>query len=313
MALVGDLQPGLATMTLARPVFPGRFYMVTRSCTQRQYVMRPDKETNENYLYCLAEAAQRFDITVLQATAMSNHHHPIIYDRWGLRNEFTERMHQLFARSQNCLRGRRENLWASEQVNLVELVDVSDVIDKIVYSATNPVQAGLVEKVHHWPGVNTLSALLEGRTIKVKRPRFFFRADGPMPEEIELRVALPPELGDPAPILDAIRRKVAQVEERMAAKRRETGARVLGRRGVLAQSWKDTPSTPRERRDIRPQIAARDTWRRLEAIQRNRDFLRAYREARERLIANDPIPFPPGTYWLRRFANVPIANLPIHS
>ena len=300
-------------MTLARPVFPGRYYMVTRNCTQRQFLLRPDKETNENYLYCLAEAAQRFDITILQATAMSNHHHPIIYDRWGLRNEFTEHFHKMFSKSQNRLRGRKENLWSSEQVNLVELVDVSDVIDKIVYSATNPVQAGLVEKAHHWPGVNTLSALLEGRTIKVKRPKFFFRADGPMPEEIELRVGLPPELGDPDPLLDTIRRKVAQVEERMAAARRQTGARVLGRRGVLAQSWKATPSTVRGPRDIRPQIAARETWRRLEAIQRNRDFQRAYRAARERLVANDPIPFPPGTYWLRRFANVPIANLPIHS
>ncbi|MEO7730945.1 MAG: hypothetical protein ABIY55_08250, partial [Kofleriaceae bacterium] len=42
----------------------------------------------------------------------------------------------------------------SEQVCVVRLVDRADVMDKLVYTATNPVKDGLVDKVHHWPGVN---------------------------------------------------------------------------------------------------------------------------------------------------------------
>jgi hypothetical protein len=52
-------------MTLPREIIPGRFYMVTRRCTQRQLLLRPDKKTNNAFIYCLAEAAQRFGIDVL--------------------------------------------------------------------------------------------------------------------------------------------------------------------------------------------------------------------------------------------------------
>ena len=45
-------------MTLPREVIPERFYMVTRRCTQRLFLLRPDSETNNVFLYCLAEAAQ---------------------------------------------------------------------------------------------------------------------------------------------------------------------------------------------------------------------------------------------------------------
>jgi REP element-mobilizing transposase RayT len=61
-------------MTLPREVIPGRFYMVTRRCTQRQLLLRPDEETNNAFLYCLAEAAQRFGVEILLTCAMSNHY-----------------------------------------------------------------------------------------------------------------------------------------------------------------------------------------------------------------------------------------------
>ena len=47
--------------------------MVTRRCTQRQYLLRPDKETNNAVIYCLAVAAQRYEIDVMDFLQMSNH------------------------------------------------------------------------------------------------------------------------------------------------------------------------------------------------------------------------------------------------
>jgi hypothetical protein len=35
-----------------------------------------------------------------------------------------------------------------------------DVMDKLVYAATNQGRTGLVDKVHHWAGVNGLGGLL---------------------------------------------------------------------------------------------------------------------------------------------------------
>src|SRR5439155_14652909 len=117
-------------MSLPRQVVPGRFYLITRRCTQRAFLLRPDRETNNAFTYCLAEAAARFGITVLMACAMSNHHHTVIYDRFGNYPEFLEHFHKMLARCQNALRGRWENFWASGQCSVVHLVDLADVIRK---------------------------------------------------------------------------------------------------------------------------------------------------------------------------------------
>ena len=52
------------------------------------------------------------------------------------------------------------HLWASEQVCVVKLVDGDAVIDKLVYTAVNPVQDHLVDRGHHGLDVNRLAALL---------------------------------------------------------------------------------------------------------------------------------------------------------
>src|SRR6185503_6749598 len=99
-------------MTLSRDVLPGRSYMLTRRCTQRQFLMRPDPETNNAFIYCLAVAAQRFSIEVNYTLAESNHHHTGIHDARGNYPEFLELIHKLFAKCQNVHRGRWENFWA---------------------------------------------------------------------------------------------------------------------------------------------------------------------------------------------------------
>src|ERR1700704_2468761 len=223
-------------MSLPRQVPPGQFYLVTRRCSQRQFLLRPDAPTNNAFTYCLIEAAQRCQIEVVLPCAMSNHHHTMIYDRGGRYPEFVEHFHKLLARSQNALRGRWENFWSSEQVCVVRLVDHEAVMDKLVYTATNPVQDHLVDRVHHWPGVNGLAALLAGRPLRARRPRHFFRTDGPLPEDVELRLTIPPELGPEAEVLAELRERVEAIEVAHDAERRRTSSRVLGRRAVLEQS-----------------------------------------------------------------------------
>jgi putative transposase len=294
-------------MTLPRDVHPGRFYLVTRRCTQRVFLLRPYAATNNNVLYCLAIAAERSGVEVLLPCAMSNHYHAVVYDRHGNLPEFTEHFHKLLAKSQNALRGRWENLWASEQVCLVRLEGFEDVVAKLVYVATNPVKDGLVDKVHHWPGFHGLAALLADRPMTARRPAHFFRADGPMPATATLRLTVPRELGDADQVRAELRARVAEVEQSLAEKRERDGRRVMGRRAVLDQSWHDAPTTREPRRNLRPRVAARNTWARVEALLRIRAFIDAYREARARWLTGLAAAFPPGTYWLRRFANIPIA------
>jgi putative transposase len=294
-------------MSLPRQVIPGQFYLITRRCTQRQFLLRPDRDTNNAFIYCLIEAAQRWEISVLLPCAMSNHHHTVIFDRHGRYPEFIEHFHKMFAKSQNALRGRWENFWSSEQVCVVKLVGREDVMNKLVYTATNPVKDHLVDRVDHWPGVNGLHALLAGRCLRAVRPRHFFRPNGPMPETVEMPLSIPPELGPAAEVLDELRRRVHEVELELAAERQRTGRRVFGRRAVLHQSWSAQPASLEPRRGLRPRVAARSHWARIEALLRDREFLDAYVTAREAWRGGAAVTFPPGTYWLRRFASVPVA------
>jgi hypothetical protein len=231
-----------------------------------------------------------------------------VFDRCGRYPEFLEHFHKLFARCQNALRGRWENFWASEQVCVVRLVGRDDVMDKLVYTAINPVKDGLVDRVDHWPGVNGLRALVTGRPLRAERPRHFFRSEGMMPDHVEMRLTIPAELGPEAEVLDELRHRVDAAVAAIATERRRNGRRVLGRRAVLHQSWWERPTSFEPRRNLRPRVAARSKWARIEALLRNRAFLGDYAAARACWHAGTVAMFPPGTYWLRRFANVPIAT-----
>ena len=303
------LHCSLGLMSTPRQVLPETFYMVTRRCTQRQLLLRPDAATNATFLYCLAEAADRFDIEVILPCVLSNHHHTIVFDRHGRIIEFVEHLHKFVARAMNTLRGRVENFWSSEAVSLVRLVDPSDVVEKLVYAATNPVKDRLVARVHQWPGVNGVSALLNGRTLTIQRPRHFFRAAGTMPAEATLNLVIPPELGVAEDIRRTLRCRITAAEEQAAIERARAGVRVLGSRAITAQSWRAQPAGAASRTDLRPRVAAGNRQARIEALQRDRTFLSSYREARDRWLGGLAAIFPPGTYWLRRFAKVPVASL----
>jgi len=78
-----------------------------------------------------------------------------------------------------------------------------------------------------------------------------------MPDALELPLTLPAELGPAAEVLLELRDRVRAVELERATERERTGIRVLGRRAVLAQSWRDSPASVEPRRNLRPQVAGR--------------------------------------------------------
>jgi REP element-mobilizing transposase RayT len=295
-------------VTRPRPVFPGTFPFITRRATQRQFLLRPDEETNNAFVYCMAVAAERSELGIVLPQMMSNHYHLQADDPHGRHTEFREYFHTLLTKCLNAYRGRWENMWAVEEPCVVEVVDRAGLMDKLVYIATNPVKDGLVECVRHWPGPKFVEALLTGKPLRARRPRHFFRKDGNMPETVELELRLPANIEDPEGFLAELRERIAAVEAEHKAARLKTGRRVFGRGRILRQSWRDTPTSQEPRRGLRPRVAARSKWARIATLQRNKEFELAYRDARECWLAGLPAVFPPGTYWLRRFANVVVGG-----
>ena len=121
-----------------------------------------------------------------------------------------------------------------------------------------------------------------------------------------MSLTIPPELGSETEVREELRRRVQAVEVEVAAERQRTGRRVCGRRAVLEQPWRGQPSSAAPRRNLRPRVAAQSKWARIEALLRNRAFIAAYTRARQSWRDGVAVVFPPGTYWLRRFAHVPL-------
>lgn len=312
MARILDRHEG---MTDPRAVFPERSYMLTRRTTQRQFLLRPDDETNNAFVYCLAVAAARYDIVVMMSQMMSNHHHTALYDPLGKVNEFMQFFHAMTAHCVNLIRGRKENMWSSDAPSLVELIEAGDVFEKIVYVTANPVNADLVEEVEDWPGPKFFEALVERRSIVATRPAFFSK-HGSMPERVELTLEIPEFLADRTSLVEALVARVDRIEASRAKTR--AGRPVVGRTRILRQSWQGAPTTVEPRRRIRPRVAGLNLWARIDALQEKRDFVDTYRTTRIDWLADKPVLFPAGTYWLRRFAKAPVeptptfTRIPIH-
>ena len=297
-----------------RQVLPGRSYFVTRRCTQRQFLLRPDPSINQAIKYCLAEAATHFDITVMWCTTMSNHIHYGIFDPHGVYPQFLARFHLLVAKCVNAHHDRWENMWSAEETNVVECVEARDSFGRMIYSLTNPTEHHLVERAHHWPGVTSLNAQLLDKTERIRRPHWFFDKDGSMPEWVELRYCRPPgfEHLSHEDWAAMIREAVAAEEAKAAEERKRTRTPILGVRAIKDQSPYETPATSEERRGITPRVAAKSKWARIAALQRNKRFELRYRQALAARRAGDlQVLFPAGTYKLRLLGLVRVEPPPL--
>jgi hypothetical protein len=274
--------------------------------------MRPDRETNNAFVYCLGLATQKSDVSVVCVGTTSNHYHAIVVDNKGQLPVFLEHFHKLFAKHQNCLRGRWEAFWATEQTSVVELPTSEDVLAKMAYAIANPCSSHLVEKVHHWPGVESLTAIEQNLPLVAGKPSSFFDHDNvDLPGVVQLHLRRAPgfEQLTHQEYARLVCEKVDQSVARAADERRQKGIRLVGRKDVLKQHWKHSPSTLEPRRGLSPRVAGRNKWARFEALQRNRAFLDQYRGARDDQLAGRQAVFPPGTWWLCRYAGLAVAEL----
>jgi putative transposase len=276
--------------------------------------MRPDKETSNAFIYCLAVSAARFGIGVIGFGTMSNHYHAVVVDNEGCFPAFLQFFHRIFASHQNVLRGRWEAFWApNEQPTVVELVRDDDLIEKLVYAITNPVKDRLVDRLEHWPGASCVPALETGKALIATRPKRYFREDGPMPPVATLKLVASPLHKSMSPLewSQTVQRQLDLAVARLREERIKSGQRVVGAKALLLQHWNDSPPSYEPRRTMNPHVACRDKWRRIETLQRNRAFLDAYREARKAwLIGKQFVEFPSGVWAMRDFPGVKSAALP---
>ena len=295
-------------MTNPREILPDRTYLLTRRTTQRQFLLRPSRITNENVKYCLAVAAERTGVILHAVCVMSNHWHGVVTDPEARLPEFTQCFHKLLAKAQNASFDRWENLWSSDKTSLVLLTSEQDVLAKMAYTLANPTVAGLVRSPEEWPGV-ILSRF--GLEELAEMPDTFFDEDGALPEHAELHLVRPQIFGSLSDVelLIRLREGVASLVRAARAEMAQSGRSFLGRDSVLRQSFDAGPETRAPRRNLSPRIAGKSIAERVAAIRRMCEFVRAYRVAwNEWRQGNREAVFPAGTYALRIYASVRCAN-----
>ncbi|MFH2007045.1 MAG: transposase [bacterium] len=288
-------------MSRPRQIVPGTTVLVTRRCTQRQFLLRPSRRVSQVFLYCLAHAAAEYGIMVHAFTVLSNHFHLVLTDPHGRLPEFMHWLDGYVARALNAHHGRWENFWAPGSYSHVVLETPDDVLDKMVYTLVNPVAAGLVPRAAKWPGLTSVKHHI-GDTITIERPEIFFRPDGPMPVDAELELIRPPgfEKTTDGKFEELLLEQLARKEDEVRTRFKLEGRRFAGVHAIRKIKPFDSPASREPRRRLNPRIACKDTGLRIAAIERLKAFQNDYREAfRKWKAGNRRVVFPYGTYQLR--------------
>jgi REP element-mobilizing transposase RayT len=275
---------------------------VTRRCSQRQFLLRPGRLLNQVFLFLLALAAGRFGVRIHAFCVLSNHYHLVLTDPHARLPAFCQFLDGLAARALNALHGRWESFWAPDSYSAVVLATPEDLLAKAAYVLANPVAAGLVRSASSWPGLWS-GPDAAGTVLKVQRPAHFFDPDGQLPRSAALPISAPPGFASAEAFRGALATALA---DREGVERQ--GRSFLGRGRVLAQRPTARPPSGEPRRQLRPRVAARDKWKRVEMLGRLASFLDAYREARDVRRAGLAALFPAGTYLLRVLHGVPCAG-----
>ncbi len=133
------------------------------------------------------------------------------------------------------------------------LAGADDVMAKAVYSATNPVSAGLVRRASDWPGLCSSPTACVHKPQRLKRPKAFFRREGTMPAFAELRYYVPPTHADlgAAGFAAAFAEKAERAERALRQQSEAGGRSFAGAKAVRRTPWNGAPITPISQVELR--------------------------------------------------------------
>jgi hypothetical protein len=225
--------------------------------------------------------------------------------------EFTHWLFEYTSKCVNASLGRWENLWSREQPSAVRLESLDDILDKILYVMSNPTAAALVPKAEQWPWAISLPKDYLSGPVEVARPELFFRENGPTPATVKLEMVPPAgmEESTTASFVEMLADELELRERDIRQQHKLAGRTILGLKSVLKQDPFSFPEGREPRRNLNPRIAAKDKWRRIEAIRRLKTFYEDYKRVLASFVAGDrEVLFPAGTYWMVKYAGARCAS-----
>jgi hypothetical protein len=278
--------------------------MITRRTTRRHYLLRPDADGTAQgiYWYATAVLARKFGILLHAVQALSTHLHEIVTDVHGNLPAFLRERNRILANALKCHREWPEEVFQRAPASYVELCGHTAILQKIGYTLANCVEAGLVEHPRDWPGVTVDAADLGARTVRARRPPFYFDPANPVwPATVSIRIEMPKQIvrtyGTRA--RDAVRVAVEAAVSVARAVARKAGyvVRTAAALCAIAVDHRARSAEPRGARN--PTFASGGVAaEHRSAVSDRASFLAAYRDARRGLA--DVVPnrgnFPIGSW-----------------
>ena len=316
-------------MSLTRPVKPDTTYHLTRLTRDLQFFLTPGEITRTVILYLLAIAAQRFQVKIHAVCAMSDHLHLTLTDVLGNLPKVMEWFLPRVTHALNAWRDREGAMWCPDEPTYWrgELVDDESVIDAMIYTLANPVEAGIVRKGRQWTGAWAGFGSGRSTKIRIERPDWLFDGEH-WPKEVELELVRPEirgELTDEELYQEV--RKGLEEREREIEKERGGRKSFLGIRKAEKMSWRTKLKHDGQKRKngkkgakreeeggdrLGPTvILCKDPVRRKELEEEYVQFLIAHEEARLAFARGErDVEFPEGTYLMKERYNVRCAQAP---
>jgi REP element-mobilizing transposase RayT len=293
-------------MSHPRMSIPGATYLVTRTTVMSLFLLTPSGPVNQIMEYCIAWAARGRGIRIHAVSVESNHFHMVVTDTEGRLSDFMQELNRSAAR---CLLAhyrerfpnrRLDAVWTHAQsFSATLLLTPSAVLDKIVYTLTNPVKDGLVRDYRKWPGLNTRPGDWRRGTRSARRPAVYFTKT---PAELSYTVCAPAQLGDSIEhAIATIELHIRMMQERTAAELAAKGRSAMGVNAVRATNPLDAPRAQRPLSDINPSLAAGGDSQALSAGKLALKLFRlSYRVAWEKFKSFACATFPGGTLLMRK-------------
>ena len=265
---------------------PGATVMLTRTVSDRRFLLRPSKVVNKVFGYCLFAAAQKYGVLVHAVAVLSTHVHLIVTADDEQLSDFNAWLNRAVA---NCLLEHYraqypevtiETLWSASKPHELTLVNKAAILNKMQYLFSNVVKDLLVHDYRKWPGLCSRPRDMLGGNKAYARPDVYFSESGRVPDSVSGTFTLPPAFDDEdaEDVVRTVETLVHQEQERL--RKVNHGKKYLGAKAALRVHPFDSPKNQRPRRKLTPIIAAGGDARALmEAKKAVIGFRRAYRAA----------------------------------
>jgi REP element-mobilizing transposase RayT len=296
--------------TPARQIEAGQIFEITSRCMSRRFFLPPRAEVTEAFMFILSYYAQQYGISLYALVIMANHYHLLGRDNRGNLPHFVRDLNSFAARVLNSQHGRDDKLWSGDGYHVVRPVNPEDVWARLMYIASNPVNADLVSRTKDYPGFVTTPSVV-GNTLTFNRPAFY-REEGKMPATASLTFEVPPVLETTkADYLERFRNELRLAEFEAKRRRKLAGKGVVGAARLRGVEVGAKPHSWEQWFQEKGDFACACKGDRDAAHAARREFLDEYALCRSIWREDQSgVVFPPGTWWVREYAGAEVREAP---